>query len=878
MSAASNPPRWARRLLEWAAGSEDAAYLLSELDEAFVELAARRGSQTARRWYGTQAILSSVHFSGYRVTRAFSRLFGSGFGTYLGHDLRYALRQLRRSPTTSIAVVLTMTLGAGASAAVLGAVDGILLRPLPFPGADRLVWIHTGTEEQPRSSISSNPADFTDWRGAAALEAGVAWAPAEEVTIATNGEPWRGRVIRISDGVAGVLGLPPAAGRWFAAEDFLPQSNVVMLGYRTWRAAFAGDPAAVGRSILLDDRPVRIVGVVPETGDAFPPAEADVWRPEPTRGAGRGTLYLQVAGRLRHGATLDQAQQQIGAIQRRLAEEYPGTNANRRAWVQPYLEGLVGPVTPMLSLIGGTVVLVLLIACGNAANVLLARGQLRRREFAIRTAIGGSSRRLTAQVVTEVLALAVIGLALGLTAAPFLLHGLVALYPGGLPRGASLGFSPLVIATAGAATLLAALLSVVPVVRQARSRDPGPALESGERSGLSRRARRAGGLLVASQVALAVVLLFGGVQLLRSLYALSSRELGFDRNGLLAFSVVPTAVRYPENADAFAYLHRVAERMRAVPGVQAAGFGTLLPYDQGNLATMIWPEGVAHTPDNAHFPLSHGVSVGYLEALGLPVLEGRSLRAEDVRGRRVAAISAGLARRLWPGQRAIGRRIEGSNWSLEVVGVVGDKRHRSLRDEPPIELYTPREQSWFYSRAHWIVVRVAGSPETMGPALLAAAREVDPATPPARFGSIEERIAGSLAPERFRGLLVGALGGLALLLTLIGVWGTVAHWVSRQTRDIGVRIALGQSPGRARRQVVRTALTTVGAGLLCGLVMAAVAGRLLEGFLVGVSSADPASLTGIAVLFLLATWGAALGPARRASRVDPVRAIRSEAG
>lgn len=883
--SAPRSPRWARRLLLWCAPPEDARFLEADLEEELEHVIGEKGPARARLWYASQVLRSAPQFVFYRLARWRRPTFRSRsmpVRTFLLADLRSAFRALRRAPGPALAVVATVALAVGAGSAVLTAAHALLVSPLPFGEGDRLVWIHTSSDPSTGGTAGNgNPQDLEDLaRETRTLSAIVGWAPPADVTIqVADGEPFRGLKVEMTAGLAAILDLPPALGRWPTDEELRSGANVAVVSQGLWARRFGGDPDILGRSLSLDDRSVRVVGIAPDLHGSFPPERADVWVPRPFDGRApaerRGDLFLTVVGRLAPGVELADARADVLRVMGTLAASHPSTNRDRTATVQPYRTDLVRGVSATLLLVGATVGLALLIACGNVATILLARAHSRRGEFAVRTALGGTRGRLVAQLLVEHAVLALLGGLAGVALGPVLLHALVAAYPGELPQAAELSLSPPILLGAFALTLFAALLGSLPSLGLARAGALADPLRDGARAGLSRRARRTGSLLVVGQVATSVVLLFAGSLLLGTFWRLTARDPGFSSTDLVAFSLAPTEGRFPADDAALTLLDRMLERVRALPGVQAAGYSTLLPFDEGNLSSLVWPQGVPLEREFGEMALWQGVSAGYTETLGLELVRGRGLDEADA-GRAVALINASLAGRLYPDEDPLGRALISGGQQVEIVGVVSDKRHRDLRSAPLPEVFVPRRSTWFYSRAHWFLVRLDPLAAPSNATLAAAVREVDALTPPAWFGTVDERIARSLAPERFRGVLVGGLAALALLLTALGIWGTISHFVGRQTREIGIRIALGQAPGRARRRVVGDALRIVVVGLVVGGLASPLAGRVVASYLVGVRPWEPALLLLVATLFGAIGVAAAAGPALRASRVDPATVMRAD--
>ena len=553
--------------------------------------------------------------------------------------------------------------------------------------------------------------------------------------------------------------------------------------------------------------------------------------------------WLRALGRLKPGVTLEDAQQELTALSQRLAHDYPQSNSPRTAWLEPLDRFLTYQSRPLLLLLAGAVVLLLLTACANVAGLLLASALDRRGEFALRSALGAGPARLGRQVFTESTLLALLGGLAGLLLTPLIVRAFVTLYPGGLPRADEVGMRSTVVALSIALTLLVALFGAWPLLRQARRLDLARVLLTIDRGTSTGGGARLRAGLVVLQIAFCTVLLVAGVLLLSTYVRVSRTPAGFESSGLAAFNITPPAARYRKGAEQYlAFYDELLERIRALPGVRSASYTSLLPFDADNWTEGMWADGAAQTPDNTSFILYQRVSPEYTRTLGLPLISGRELTAEDRQGTpRVALINTATANKLFPGQNPIGRKLIGANVTLEIVGVVGSKRHRDLSAPPQLELFTPRKQETV-GRSMWIVVRTDGEPESFLPTLRRVVREMEPGMAFAHATTVSDRIHESVATERFRGFIFGGLSGMAVLVSIAGVWSLLVFTVLRRTREFGIRMTLGLDATRARRGIVATAVLYALAGVAIGELCAYALARSLNLVVYGIPQLEPGSL------------------------------------
>ena len=805
--------------------------------------------------------------------------------TELVRDLRFSFRSLRRSPGLAVAALLALGLGVGATAAIYTVVDAVLLEPLPYPEPDELVMLIDSNPEAGFPRFSSSPPNYADWKQQAeSFEVMAAYNRANLVLNAPDVDPERISGARVTDGFFRALGREPLHGRAFTPEEDLPGGEpVAILGHDLWSRRFGADPALVGRTVRIDGEARRVVGVMP-AGFQFP-REVEIWLPmaleiDPQQ---RGAHYIAVLARLRDGVDLAAAQAEMTGITARLEEAYPGPNAGWTVNLHRVHDLMVEDVRPVLRVLGAAVVAVLLVVCANVANLLLVRAARREREMAVRTALGAGRGRLAAQLLTETLLLSLGGGLLGLVFGVWGTRALVTMNADDIPRAAEIGLDPSVFLFTLVVALAAGLVAgLAPIVHSARADLQGSLKEGTSGTGEGSRARRLRQGLVLAEVALAVVLLVAAGLLIRSLLEMSSISPGFEAEGVLTAQVSLPEAAYPEDADREAFYRRLGERLDAIPGVEAAGAGFPLPLSGGNYFLTYYVEGRPEPPPQES--PSGGirfVTPGYLETLEVPLLAGRRFREEDRQGSRpVALVDRVMAERVWPGESPLGARITFSgadaaeeDW-MEVVGVVGEMRHAELGAEPEAQIYLPMAQAPMDVAA--LVLRTSGDPEALTAEVRRAVQEVDPSLPVYRVETLEDVVSASLADQRFSATLLGLFAALTLVLASLGVYGVISYSVAQRNRELGLRMALGARRDGVLRLVIRQGMSLVLVGVAVGVVGAFVASRLLRSLLYEVGAADP--LTFVAVPVVLAAVGlvATLIPALRATRVDPIVALRTD--
>jgi putative ABC transport system permease protein len=795
-------------------------------------------------------------------------------------DLRHGARSLARTPGFTIVAVAVLALGIGATSAIFSLVSAVWLKPLPFADAERVVSL--GLVRGAGRSNEVTPGHYDDWRQRArSFEEITLLEPISGNVTGDGGEPERLFGLRSTANLFATIGLAPLIGRTFEADDGPAESVLISEGF--WLRRFGGDPTIVGRTITLDGSARTVIGVVPRDF-RFPYVEQDfyiaaVFRPDVL--AQRGNYSWHVIAKLRADVSLGTARAEMSAIAAALETEAPNTGRGSAVSVLPLRDFFARSVTPTFMALLGAVVLVLLIACANVANLLLARATARQKELAIRKALGAARSRVLRQLLIESAVLAGAGVVVGLVLAAASFGYLTRLLPPNLPTTLVLDWRVLAL-TIGAALATVLLFGAGPAVAAAR-RDAGAALGRavGVRGARGRRVRS--GLLVV-EIALTVVLLAGAGLLLRSYRAVLAVDPGFDAAGLVVLGTVLPSSRYAEGAARDAFYQRVLEGVRALPGVESAGYTNFAPLVVKGGSSVTFVEGRPR-PEPSEMPRTiasdRAVSPGYLETLGVPLLRGRFIDERDVRSApKVALINETMAQSHWPGEDPLGRRFTmgaGGDRVYTVVGIVGDVRSAGLDRPAGPELYVPLDQIdiQFMWPAN-LAVRAAGDPLALVPSLRRAIAEVDPTQPVSNVQTMSAVVDFELANRNTQLTLTSAFALLAIVLAGVGLYGTLSYTVSQSANEIGLRMALGARQGTVVGVVVRSALLTTAVGIAVGLVAAFALTRTIASFLYGVSPTDPATAAGVAALLLLVAVLAAFVPARRAANVDPMTALRAE--
>ena len=794
----------------------------------------------------------------------------------LSADLCYACRVMSRTPSFAVAVISVLALGIAANTTIFSIVNAVLLRPLPFEEPERLVRIFTRTPGGRLFELS--PGKFYDWQRDARSFAGMAMYQCcgfRELALTGTGTARSVRATAVSAGFFEVVRARPALGRVFRQEEDTPGGkHVVVLSDRFWRAEFGGATDVIGRTVKLNDEAHTIVGVMPATASvqSWTGMASDVWTPlalTDGQRADRGNHNRYGVARLNRTVELAEAQAEMDAISTRLAREFPTSDGRWGAVVIPIQEEIVGNSRTMLLMLLGAVGLVLLIACANVGNLLFTRALSRRKEIAIRSALGAGRGRVFQQLLTEALLLAGAGGALGLLLAYVTLTSASTLLAGQVPRAEEISIDgPVLLFAAGVSALTGMLAGTLPAVRAGRS-DLNDALKEGGRSdraiGLGTRR-----LLIVCEVALSLVLLMGAGVMIQSLLALRHGATGFDPSNVLTMRVRLVDARYPSPAQRSAFFDAALQRIRALPGVDAAGTINDLPFADGSSQTLHL-EG--YSPQREPVALQvRQITPGYLRAMGIPVLRGRDVADSDAE---VLLVSQDAVKLYWGEDDPIGRRaaLPFSKTVLrQVVGIVGDVKQRSLTEGPtPTAYYYTREPSGRVT----FVVRTSVPSATLAQPVVAAIRAIDPEQPVVDIRTMGQVLDDKLTPQRFSALLLGAFAGVALLLAAVGVYSVLSYIVRGRSHEIGIRTALGAQRADILRLVIVDGMAPALAGIAVGTIAALASARVMATLVFGVSASDPLTLAGVGATLALVALMASLVPAYRALRLDPVKILRA---
>jgi putative ABC transport system permease protein len=800
-------------------------------------------------------------------------------------DLRYALRRITKNPGFTIVSVLTLALGIGANSAIFSVVNGVLLKPLPFKDPASLVALYHLSEGQ-RATMSGP--NFTDMRRLSTTLADAA-AISEYRTILTGqGDPVRLNAADVSAGFFNVLGVQPALGRTFRSEENeTGRTNVAILADGLWRQQFGGDPQVVGKNIILDGVSRQVVGVMPP-GFAYP-ADRVLWTPiEHTPGflsEQRAAWYLTGIGRAKPRVAIPNVAAEIDAIGKQLARQYPDANEALDFQAVPLHEAMVGDIRTAVLVLLGAVGFVLLIACANVANLLLARAAARETEMAVRTALGAGRGRLVRQLLTESVILSVVGAGFGLLIAVWSVELLVTLQPQGIPRLNDVRVDAAVIGFSGGLAVLTGLIfGLVPAFQSTRMRLASTLKEGGRSAPTSRGGTRMRGALVIAEMALAVMLLTGAGLLIRSFVKLAAVDPGFHVEQALTFELSLPDSRYEREAQQVAFFEQLIPRLRSVPGVRDVGAVLSLPLSGSSLVLSFAVSGRPPVPP-AQQPVMHVrvATPDYFKTIGIPLERGRMFTDLDREGTQpVVLLTKAAVREFFPNEDPIGKKIT-LGWGRgpgtpraggEVVGVIGDVKDAGLNEADPPLLYLPYRQ--WPVQAMSVVVKTSVPPASITDVVRREVYSVDPSIPISNLRTLEQIVARSISQPRFYMTLLAVFAGVALLLAAIGIFGVLSYAVAQRTREIGIRMALGARERTVVGLVVRHAMILATAGVLIGVGAAFFLSRTLSTLLYDTTPRDPVTFASVAGLLLFVALFASYVPARRATRVDPIVALRTE--
>jgi putative ABC transport system permease protein len=821
------------------------------------------------------------------VDLAASRARASSFSN-LRQDLVYGLRIMRRTPGFTAVAVLTLTLGIGANTAIFSVVNAVLLKPLPFRDPNRIFLLFEHTPKFPQLSASFQ--NFKDWRDMSRSFESVGAVHNDNLTLTGEGEPVRLTTQMASANLFPLLGVQAQIGRTFSQdEDRIGGPHVALLSEGLWRRRYGARPDILGKSLTLNNVVYTVVGVLPAGYQFMQPADIYVpfepWTAGLPNDRGWHPGIIPVA-RLKPGATPEAAQAEMTTLAKQLEKQYPTTNLNVEIIVTSLREQLVGNVRPALWTLLGAVGFVLLISCANVANLFLARAASRRHEMAVRTALGATLWRILSQLVTESLILSFLGAALGLALAWGAMGVLVRLAAGSIPPGTHVKLDTTVLVfTAVIALATGILFGLAPAVQASGFELRGGLNEvsrGGSSSGESKRLRS---VFAISEIILATVLLIGAALLVQSLSRMEDVATGFRPQGLLVADLPLSPTAYTDAAKRLNFFDAVLDKLRAQPGVRSAGAASFLPISGAGSIIHFNIQG--RPPKNPGEFILAGfrmVSPGYLDTLGVPLLRGRLVEPQDTeRSAPVIVINNAMARQFFPGQSPLGRHIQlgaiptaGVPW-MEVVGVVGDLKS-SLSSDPQAEMYVPFRQADALLPVFSLsfVMRTDGNPMALAPEFREAVHSLDPGQPIVKVRTMEDNIAASVVQPKFRATLLGVFSGVALVLAAIGIYGVIAYSVAQRTREIGIRMTLGADRGAVLRLILGQGLLFAMIGVTLGLAAAFGLTHFLKSFLFEVSAFDPITFTTAAVVLLTVVLAASWIPARRATRVDPIVALREE--
>jgi putative ABC transport system permease protein len=812
-------------------------------------------------------------------------------------DLRYGMRGLLQRPGFTIVAIITLALGIGANTAIFSVVNAVVLRPLPYAEPDRLMTLWETMPGSDQRSVA--PGNFADWRTQNKTFQDMAATFYANFNLTSDGEPERIDGATVTANLMSVLGASPQLGRTFQTDDDVHQDrNVVLISDGLWRRRFGADQSVVGRSITIDETPHIIVGVM---GRGFQfPAHSDLWVLGRNRSAvplslisqvpqndwahERDGHFIRVIGRLRPGVTLSQAQSDIAAITRRLEQDFPKTNAGLGSSVVPLHTQVVGDVRGMLFILLGAVAFVLLIACTNVANLMLARATQRDRELAIRMAVGASRFRLIRQLLTESLLLSVAGGLAGLLVSIWAVDLFVKLSPGDIPRldEASvdfrlLGFALLVSVVTGIG------FGLLPAFQATRARLNTSLKEGGARASAGRQHRAARNILVATEIALAQVLLIGAGLLAVSYLRVTQIDPGFNPERILTAKIAPSAVKYPDAKTRSAFYSTVLEHLQTLPGVESAGMVMSLPLSGSSMNRGFRVEGRPEPKADENVAMDFQiVSPNYFSTMEIPIRQGRSLSATDTEtSEPVIVINSAMVRRYWPNEDPVGKRIaigessKDTSWRT-IVGVVGDNRHASLSEPAvPTSFIAYRQDLESWPRMGFVIKSQKGA-ASLASAVRKELAAIDRAQPVYAIEPMDNLLRASVAQRRFLMLLLGSLSAIALALAMVGIYGVISFSVSERTQEIGIRMALGARAADVLRMVLGQGMRVTVIGIVIGLGAALVLTRLLASLLFAVSPTDVRTFAIVAAVLGAVAFLACYIPARRATRVDPLVALRYE--
>jgi putative ABC transport system permease protein len=798
-------------------------------------------------------------------------------------DLRYGMRMLVKNPAFTVVAVITLALGIGANTALFSVVNGVLLKSLPYKDPDHLLFVWETNSRLASSTISASKLNFRDWKEQNHVFDLLAARQPISMNLTSNDQPEKIQGEKVTAEYFQTLGINPVAGRGFLAEEDKPGGEpVVLLSHGLWQRRFGGDSKIIGQTITLNGQSTTVAGIMPN--DYRPNIEFWVPLAINFNNSDRSLHELQVIGRLAHGVTQQQAQEEMSVIAARLAEQYPDLNAGWGVTLIPVHQMIVQNIRPALLILLGAVGFVLLIACTNVANLLLARAASREKEIAIRIALGASRFRIVRQVLTESVLIALIGGGIGVLIALWGTDLLVSLNPQGIPRASEIGVDVKVLGFALLVSVISGMVfGLAPALQASKPSLNETLKESGRSSMGSPRARRLRSLLIITEVALALVLLVGAGLLIKSFYRLQEIDAGFNREKLLTMQLFLPPVQYPKEEEQVAFYRESLQRLSSLPGVTSAAAITQAPLAGGGPQYIFAVEGrPMPTPSDAPLSSYRIISPDYFQTMGVPLVSGRAFtEADNLTSQPVIIVNQVMASTMWPGEEAVGKRMtvgvplpgEPFDW-VTVVGVVGNVKHTTLSGETGMQMYQPVLQS--PSRSMTFVLRTGVEPMSIAEPARMAIASIDRTLPVSNVKTMDRIVYESVGQFRFYMYLLGLFAVIAMILTAVGVYGVMNYSVKQRTQEIGIRMALGAQPGEVRALILKQGLVISSIGLTIGLVASFAVTRLMSSLLYGVSATDPVTFAVVALFLGCVALSACYIPARKATKVDPIIALRYE--
>jgi putative ABC transport system permease protein len=804
----------------------------------------------------------------------------------LWQDFRYAMRMLVKNPAFTSIAIIAIALGIGANSAIFSVVNAVLLRPLSFKNPEQLVMIWENATHLGFPKDTPSPANFLDWQKQATSFTGMAAMTERSFNLTGVGEPERLEGRRVSATLFDLLGVPALFGRTFVSNDDKPGTHVVLMSYSLWQRRFGSDPAVVGRAVTLNGESYTVIGVMPRSLQlpSFGNWKDQVWVPiafPAEEVAQRGNHFLEVIARMKPGVTLKQAQAEMDTIATRLAQQYPDFNTRRGAVVVPLHEQIVGDIKPALLILLGAVGFVLLIACANVANLLLARAAVRQKEIALRLALGASRSRLTRQFLTESVLLAAIGAGFGLLFAWGGIRLLKTFIPATTSQVQTMNIDASVLIFTAVVTVLTGIaFGLVPAIQGSHLNLNDTLKEGGHDFAGGSKRNRARNLLVIGEVAVSFVLLIGAGLLINSFIHLRNLHPGFRADHLLTMKVDLSEMKYPDGERRSAFFDEVLRHIRVLPGVQSVAGAGNLPLTYSGDSASIAVEGIPDPrPDQWPDVIYRAIGPGYFDTMGISLIRGRDFTDQDrTDSKNAVVISEKTAQHYWPGQDPIGKRLKlGTTASegpwREVIGVVKDVRQNDFIAQPKMQMYFTYRQLKNLS-ANALIVRTSVEPMSLATSVRNAIWAVDKDQPVADIDTMDHIVAEAIARQRFSMLLLGIFAALALVLAAVGIYGVMSYSVAQRTHEIGIRMALGARRADVLQMTVKQGLKLVSVGMILGLAAAFLLTRVLASLLFGISATDPITFIGISSVLLVVAILASYIPALRATKIDPIVALR----